>query len=101
MLPGARPGGLHLGVAHRLREIRPAPAWAFAGFAAAGVATVSGLGYLGFLVGPPAIGFLSELTSLRVGLFLLVLLSVTAAALVSLVVRTTGGKSNPFADTAG
>jgi MFS family permease len=101
------------------------PYWALAGFAAAGagfssiiplvfaaggripqvsegagVATVSGLGYLGFLVGPPAIGFLSELTSLRVGLFLLVLLSVTAAALVSLVVRTTGGKSNPFADTS-
>ena len=99
------------------------PYWALAGFAAAGagfssiiplafaaggripelsegagVATVSGLGYLGFLVGPPAIGFLSELTSLRVGLFLLVLLSVTAAALVSLVVRAAGGKSNPFAD---
>ena len=63
----------------------------------AGVATVSGLGYLGFLVGPPAIGFLSEVTSLRVGLFLLVLLSVTAAALVSLVVRG-GRKSNPFGD---
>jgi hypothetical protein len=101
------------------------PYWALAGFAAAGagfssiiplvfaaggripqvsegagVATVSGLGYLGFLVGPPAIGFLSELTSLRVGLFLLVLLSVTAAALVSLVVRTAGGNSNPFADGA-
>ena len=100
------------------------PYWALAGFAAAGagfssiiplafaaggripelsegagVATVSGLGYLGFLVGPPAIGFLSELTSLRVGLFLLVLLSATAAALVSLVVRAAGGKSNPFADT--
>jgi MFS family permease len=99
------------------------PYWALAGFAAAGagfssiiplafaaggripelsegagVATVSGLGYLGFLVGPPVIGFLSELTSLRVGLFLLVLLSVTAAALVSLVVRAAGGKSNPFAD---
>ena len=99
------------------------PYWALAGFAAAGagfssiiplafaaggripelsegagVATVSGLGYLGFLVGPPAIGFLSELTSLRVGLFLLVLLSATAAALVSLVVRAAGGKSNPFAD---
>ena len=99
------------------------PYWALAGFAAAGagfssiiplvfaaggripqvsegagVATVSGLGYLGFLVGPPAIGFLSELMSLRAGLFLLVLLSVTAAGLVSLVVR--GGKSNPFADTA-
>ena len=75
------------------------PYWALAGFAAAGagfssiiplafaaggripelsegagVATVSGLGYLGFLVGPPAIGFLSELSSLRVGLFLLVVL---------------------------
>ena len=99
------------------------PYWALAGFAAAGagfssiiplafaaggripelsegagVATVSGLGYLGFLVGPPAIGFLSELTSLRVGLFLLVLLSATAAALVSVVVRAAGGKSNPFAD---
>ena len=66
----------------------------------AGVATVSGLGYLGFLVGPPAIGFLSELTSLRVGLFLLVLLSVTAAGLVSLVVRSGSGKANPFADAA-
>lgn len=101
------------------------PYWALAGFAAAGagfssiiplvfaaggripevsegagVATVSGLGYLGFLVGPPAIGFLSELTSLRAGLFLLVLLSVTAAALVSLVVRSSGGKPNPFTDTA-
>ena len=101
------------------------PYWALAGFAAAGagfssiiplafaaggripqlsegagVATVSGIGYLGFLVGPPAIGFLSELSSLRVGLFLLVLLSVTAAALVSLVVRAAGGKSNPLADTA-
>jgi MFS family permease len=66
----------------------------------AGVATVSGFGYLGFLVGPPAIGFLAELTSLRVGLMLLVLLSATAAALVSLVVRTTGGGANPFADEA-
>jgi MFS family permease len=99
------------------------PYWALAGFAAAGagfscivplvfaaggripevsegagVATVSGFGYLGFLVGPPAIGFLSELTSLRVGLFLLVLLSAAAAAMVGLVVRGTGGRPNPFAD---
>jgi hypothetical protein len=35
---------------------------------------------------------------LRVGLFLLVLLSATAAALVSRVVRAAGGKANPFAD---
>ena len=101
------------------------PYWALAGFAAAGagfscivplvfaaggripevsegagVATVSGFGYLGFLVGPPAIGFLSELTSLRVGLFLLVLLSAAAAAMVSLVVRGAGRRPNPFADTA-
>jgi MFS family permease len=101
------------------------PYWALAGFAAAGagfssivplvfaaggripevsegagVATVSGFGYLGFLVGPPAIGFLSELTSLRVGLCLLVVLSATAAGLVGLVVRATGGGSNPFADGA-
>ena len=101
------------------------PYWALAGFAAAGagfscivplvfaaggripevsegagVATVSGFGYLGFLVGPPAIGFLSELTSLRVGLLLLVLLSAAAAAMVGLVVRGVGGAPNPFADEA-
>jgi MFS family permease len=55
----------------------------------AGVATVSGLGYLGFLVGPPAIGFISELSSLRWGLFLLVVLSGAAVAMVSLVQRRT------------
>jgi MFS family permease len=49
----------------------------------AGVAAVSGLGYLGFLIGPTAIGFLSELTSLRIGLALIVLLSFLAATLVS------------------
>jgi MFS family permease len=82
------------------------PGWALAGFAAAGagfssiipvvfaaggrvpsvseavgVATVSGIGYLGFLVGPPAIGFVSEMTSLRVGLSILVVLSAIAAIL--------------------
>ena len=64
----------------------------------AGVATVSGLGYLGFLVGPPAIGFLSELTNLRVGLALLVVLSATAACLVSVVVRNAGADANPLSD---
>lgn len=88
------------------------PYWALAGFAAtgagfssiiplvfaaggripnvgegAGVATVSGLGYIGFLVGPPTIGFVSEMISLRAGLFVLVLLSGLAAALVSVVER--------------
>lgn len=53
----------------------------------AGVATVSGLGYLGFLAGPPAIGFLSEAFSLRAGLGLLVVLSALSVALVSVVQR--------------
>ena len=48
----------------------------------AGVAAVSGLGYLGFLIGPTAIGFISELTSLRIGLSLIVALSLLTAGLV-------------------
>ena len=52
-----------------------------------GVATVSGIGYLGFLIGPPAIGLISQATSLRLGLFLLVILSLTAATLVGTVNR--------------
>jgi MFS family permease len=51
----------------------------------AGVATVSGLGYIGFLVGPPAIGFISQVSSLRVGLSFVVFLSALAACLVSAV----------------
>ena len=49
----------------------------------AGVAAVSGLGYLGFLVGPTAIGLISQFTSLRLGLSLIVVLSLVTAALVS------------------
>jgi MFS family permease len=47
----------------------------------AGVATVSGIGYLGFLFGPPAIGFVSQLTSLRYALWIVVALCVIAALL--------------------
>jgi Na+/melibiose symporter-like transporter len=61
----------------------------------AGVATVSGLGYLGFLAGPPAIGFISEASSLRAGLGLLVVLSVLAVGMVS-VVEKRGGASSPL-----
>jgi MFS family permease len=88
------------------------PYWALAGFAAAGagfssivplvfaaggripsvnagvgVATVSGIGYLGFLIGPPLIGFVSEVTSLRVGLMLLVGLCAITAALIGVADR--------------
>lgn len=48
----------------------------------AGVAAVSGLGYLGFLVGPPVIGLISQFSSLRIGLAFVVLLSALAATLV-------------------
>jgi MFS family permease len=65
----------------------------------AGVATVSGLGYLGFLAGPPAIGLISEITSLRAGLFLLVILSAVAVMLVSVVERQGGNAlAAPLAD---
>ena len=36
--------------------------------AGAGIATVTGIGYIGFLVGPPVIGFLSQLLTLRYAL---------------------------------
>jgi MFS family permease len=45
----------------------------------AGIATVSGIGYLAFLFGPPSIGFLSQLTNLRDALFLVVLLMFISA----------------------
>jgi MFS family permease len=57
----------------------------------AGVATVSGIGYLGFIFGPPAIGFVSQLTSLRYALWIVVALTVTAAILSGAV----SGESQP------
>jgi len=105
-----RAGGLIAACGLTMVVIASSPVWALAGFAAAGagfssiipvvfaaggrvpsvseavgVATASGIGYLGFLVGPPMIGFISELASLRVGLATLVLLSATAAILTSAV----------------
>lgn len=47
----------------------------------AGIAIVSGSGYIGFLFGPPLIGLVAEQTSLRIALFLVVALSLLAAAL--------------------
>jgi len=45
------------------------------------IATVSVFGYTGFLAGPPLIGFVSQATSLRGGLLVVVLTSLTVAAL--------------------
>ncbi len=86
--------------------IAQSPAWAMPGFAAAGaglsviiplvfggggrvesvspgagIATVTGLGYIGFIVGPPAIGFASQVFTLRYALGLVVLCCVIASLL--------------------
>jgi hypothetical protein len=49
--------------------------------AGAGIAAVSTVGYTAFLVGPPAIGFLADATSLPLALSLLVVLCGTIALL--------------------
>ena len=48
-----------------------------------GVAAVTGIGYLAFLAGPPVIGLLADVVTLRVALGLTVLLSAIAALLAS------------------
>lgn len=47
----------------------------------AGIAMVTTIGYSGFLFGPPIIGFISDLSNLRVGLTLLILLFVVMTVL--------------------
>ena len=47
----------------------------------AGIAAVTAIGYSGFLMGPPIIGLLAQLSSLRLGLCVIPLLSVIAAVL--------------------
>lgn len=47
----------------------------------AGIATVTGIGYVGFIVGPPSIGFLSQLVTLRYALGLVVACCLVAALL--------------------
>ncbi len=55
----------------RVKGIRPG----------AGIATVTGIGYVGFIVGPPAIGFASDLVTLRYALGIVVACCLVAAAL--------------------
>ena len=52
-----------------------------AGKPQAGIAAVSATGYLGFLVGPPVIGFLAQTSSLRMALLLVAALSGLASVL--------------------
>lgn len=46
-----------------------------------GIATVTGIGYIGFIVGPPTIGFVSQLVTLRYALGIVVACCVIAAYL--------------------
>jgi MFS family permease len=48
---------------------------------------VTGLGYLGFLAGPPAIGFLAQAVGLRFALILVVAMCLTAAGLAGAVAK--------------
>ncbi|HEX4165993.1 MAG TPA: MFS transporter [Bryobacteraceae bacterium] len=47
----------------------------------AGIATVTGIGYLGFIVGPPTIGFASQLFTLRYALGIVVFCCLVSAVL--------------------
>jgi predicted MFS family arabinose efflux permease len=55
----------------------------------AGIAAVSGTGYFGFLVGPPVIGLLAQMWSLRAALLLVVVLS-GLSSLMARIARTPG-----------
>jgi MFS family permease len=46
-----------------------------------GIATVTGIGYVGFIVGPPLIGFVSQAVTLRYALFVVVACCVISAVL--------------------
>lgn len=63
--------------------------------ASTAIAAVATCGYVGFLVGPPVIGFLADALSLRVALGFVVLLSLCAA----LCARRVSGGGKPMSDS--
>lgn len=67
----------------------------------AGISTVSTVGYLGFLVGPPIIGLVAEASSLRAALGIVAGLSATIIALAPAVGRGAGNRGATTAATAG
>jgi MFS family permease len=60
----------------------------------AGIATVTGIGYIGFLVGPPLIGFLSQLFTLRYALGVVVACCAGAALLSGSLGRLRGSETH-------
>ena len=57
----------------------------------AGIAAVTGTGYFGFLVGPPIIGFLAQVSSLRIALLLVAALSGVGSAMAGIARPDSGG----------
>jgi hypothetical protein len=55
-----------------------------------GIATVTGVAYVGFIVGPPAIGFVAQILTLRYALGIVVLCCVISALLSSWVAPLKG-----------
>jgi MFS family permease len=101
-----RAGSLTAGLGLIWAISMPAPAWALPGFfftgaglsviiplvfgsggrvgtvsPGAGIATVTGIGYLGFIAGPPTIGFVSQMVTLRYALLVVVFCCFTSAYL--------------------
>lgn len=66
----------------------------------AGIATVTGIGYVGFIVGPPAIGFASDLVTLRYALGIVVACCVLSAVLAGYMKSLTPPGVDPNADEA-
>jgi fucose permease len=62
---------LVFGAAGRVPNVRPGD----------GISTVTGVGYLGFLVGPPSLGFISQLVTLRGSFVALLILCLIASSL--------------------
>jgi hypothetical protein len=56
----------------------------------AGIATVTGIGYVGFIVGPPAIGFASQVFTLRYALGLVVVCCLVSSLLSGFIGRLQG-----------
>jgi MFS family permease len=76
------------GAAGRLPSVQPG----------AGIAATAGVGYLGFLAGPPLIGFAAQATSLGVALGLLVVACGLVALFASAVRIADGGPNNPLSE---
>ena len=62
----------------------------------AGIATVTGIGYIGFIVGPPTIGFVSQLVGLRYALLVVVACCACAALLSGSVATEESAEARPL-----